>query len=666
MGSSCHRDIPMIIRPSCSTRQKRQMILVGTLSCLLQGAEPEAPKDLLELMNTPIQVSSTLPESMLSTPSTVTVLERGFIARYNFETLADLLNTVPGFEVLRSNISQGIPTSRSILQEHYATKVLFLIDGIPVWDAITGAAQTALWRIDPRDVERVEVLRGPASVLYGSNAYTGTVNIVLRRTWNQEGEIRTSVGTRGSRQTGGRASGSTGDLQFAFSANTQDLKGPTYLFSGENGASAPFQNTLATRSGILRLDYGGHALLLSSFRHSEPAFGATMTVERGLGRDCPEYGHLAAYTYSGSYGPVGLQARAAWDKSVRETHRTNEAEVDLWDGSRRTLDVKVNWRASGTLDLEMGGNYEDRRSGSDTLHRVFTPSGLQTSSFGMENRSVQERSCFFQGHYQSGALTLLMGTRFTQNALAGSNLSSRATLVWKLDDRNAIKAIAGESFRAPTLFEVYALVPGVISGNPDLRAEKASSLELAYVGSFGEVLLQTLLYHAWYRGTIERVSPTGSSEFTYINGQSFEATALEAELKWQGSERWRGCANLDWRLGSTQGGQQATGYYNFKYPPRYHLRSGFSYTTEGFHASVMASLTGACEGALERIPAQWTGTASAGYAHHFGRTRMDHTLSIRNMNDRLLVYPDYSRRAVNAIPQDDLGRRVSYTLKLEL
>ncbi|MBP1627881.1 MAG: TonB-dependent receptor [Holophagaceae bacterium] len=652
---------------SVSSRRNGRALLLALTSLALKGTDPEVPADLLALMATPIQVSSTRPESMLTTPSTVTILERGFIARYNFETLADLLNTVPGLEVLRGNISQGIPTSRGILQEHYATKVLFLIDGIPVWDAITGTAQTALWRIDPRDVERVEVLRGPASVLYGSNAYTGAVNIVLRRAWNEEGEARFSAGTLGSRQGGGRLGGSNGELQYVFAASTQDLKGPSYLFSGEDGVATPFRNTLSTRSGLLRLDYGSHSLLMSSFRHTEPVMGATMTVARGLGRDGPEYGHLVAYTYSESFGPVGLQARAAWDKTVRETHRSPDAELDRWDGSRRTLNVKLNWRTSSTLALELGGDYEDRRSGSDTLHTDFGPSGPLTSSFGMEDRSVQERSCFLQGHYQSGAFTMLMGTRFTQNALAGSNLSSRATAVWTLNDRHALKAIAGESFRAPTLFEVYAAVPGVITGNPGLLPEKASSLELAYVGTFKDLLLQTLLYRAWYRDTIQRVSPADSGAFTYINGQTFQSTALEIELKWQGSERWRGMVNLDWLLGTIRGDQtgSTSGFSNFNYPPKYHIRSGLSYTTDGLHASALASLTGACKGPFARIPSQWTGSLSAGYSHPFGRVRMDHTLSFRNANDRLLVYPDYARRAVNAIPQDDLGRRGSYTLKVE-
>ena len=118
---------------------------------------------LESLLNTPVEISSKTAETIFQTTSTVSVIDQETIRRYNFRSVAEAVGTLAGFDVLRTHIMRDVPTSRGILEEHYANKVLVMINGVAQWSAVTGEAN--LDRVDINDVERIEVLKGPASVL---------------------------------------------------------------------------------------------------------------------------------------------------------------------------------------------------------------------------------------------------------------------------------------------------------------------------------------------------------------------------------------------------------------------------------------------------------------------------------------------------------------------
>ena len=122
-----------------------------------------------DLLNTTIDVGTGRSTSIYDAPSTVTIIDRDMIEKFHFRTLSDALSTVAGISILRTTSRQEVITARGILQDHYPNKVLFLLDGVPSWNPTTNE-MGSLNRVDIADVERVEVLRGPASVVYGTNA----------------------------------------------------------------------------------------------------------------------------------------------------------------------------------------------------------------------------------------------------------------------------------------------------------------------------------------------------------------------------------------------------------------------------------------------------------------------------------------------------------------
>src|SRR5687768_9811427 len=128
----------------------------------------------------------------LTRHTNVVTIDRAMLERWQITSVSEALRLAAGFDTVRTYFKQDVATARGILQEHYANDVLLMIDGIPTWLASTGEGN--LDRIDVGEIERIEVIRGPASVRFGTNAYAGAINIVLRHPDAEEVEGRITAG----------------------------------------------------------------------------------------------------------------------------------------------------------------------------------------------------------------------------------------------------------------------------------------------------------------------------------------------------------------------------------------------------------------------------------------------------------------------------------------
>src|SRR5690349_14538737 len=155
----------------------RRIVLLLALACAAAGAQPlPAPAPLEPVFVT----ASRTPQPLLDLVADVTVIDADEIARSGPEGIAALLSRQPGVEITRN----GGPGSTSgvFLRGANSTQTLVLIDGMRVASASSGA--TALEAIPPEQIERIEILRGPASSLYGADAIGGVIQVFTKRSAN--------------------------------------------------------------------------------------------------------------------------------------------------------------------------------------------------------------------------------------------------------------------------------------------------------------------------------------------------------------------------------------------------------------------------------------------------------------------------------------------------
>lgn len=175
------------------------LIMISSLICkdaFAQDVEALFNLTFDELLEQQVSISSRDAVSLDASPSTVTLFTRQMLDRLAVANLYDLLNYVPGFQVTRGDWVGAVPKEHArgvYLDNGY---VLFMVDGQRVNEISFGKASVYMPFIPLSIAERVEVIRGPGSALYGSNAFMGVVNLITRKEGNM---LMPRLGSRGSR-----------------------------------------------------------------------------------------------------------------------------------------------------------------------------------------------------------------------------------------------------------------------------------------------------------------------------------------------------------------------------------------------------------------------------------------------------------------------------------
>ncbi|MBW2023119.1 MAG: TonB-dependent receptor, partial [Deltaproteobacteria bacterium] len=168
------------------------LLLMGLLPCQAEEADEGAHEKVIPLEK--IVVTATKTEKTLEdVPGSVTVIDKEEMKKKNIETVDDVLNSLSGLFVKRSKRLMDSTTSvrmRGFAGDEYT---LVLIDGQPLNDAYTGGVEWGALPVE--NIERIEVIRGPASALYGGNAMGGVINIITKTPQKLELEASGGYGT---------------------------------------------------------------------------------------------------------------------------------------------------------------------------------------------------------------------------------------------------------------------------------------------------------------------------------------------------------------------------------------------------------------------------------------------------------------------------------------
>jgi outer membrane cobalamin receptor len=606
---------------------------------------------LEDLLSAKISVSSTKGETILESSSVVTVIDRKTIEQHGYRTVEEALQSVAGITVMRSYLLQGMVTSRGVLQDLYANKNLVLINNVPAWHAVTG--ESRIERVGINDVERIEVLKGPASVLYGSQAYTSAINIVTRSAKPGTKSADATIGTRG--ESGSFRMAANSGLEFTAGVNRDLGQRINYNFLDENGTTGVVRDYADAFDTTMQVKYKGNTILLNAYDSKMSSFGSAPAFRLGANTPHLLNGLLTSYQFDHTYAAkLSVLGRAFYDSEYREFSRDNiDAVYAPIDGYRSGATVRANYAATRQVNVEVGTDYEYRKTREATSRNRLTGAMLD----GFTNKGETETSVFSQLDWKPGRWRLVGGTRYTNNSLFGGNVSSRGTIGYRLSHNDAVKFIAGQSYRSPSLFEMYTATPN-ISGNLDLKPETSDSIELVYQHAQGGFYTQVGGYWAKYDHKIFRQkgvpppnAPNPNAPAFYINGTPFNGTGIEAETKYT-TDRWGTYfANVDFVSG-TSGDlvvEQPGSYlnYNFRYVPNYSVKAGAARQWGPIGASASIDHSGGTEAAFGPID-PWTDVqVNVWFEYPIKGVILRHTLSGRNVLDSNIAFPEYSRRRAN-------------------
>jgi len=230
-----------------SVKEKLKIFYAGLLISTiffstLQAEEIESLTDLSieDLMNIEVTTASKKSEKISDAPGVMTVITEQDIKNFGAQNLLDVLHLAPGFQAISSHLwVNNVVSLRGDLLTHLNVHVLILLNGRPMRESLTGGVNFPVFTAFPIEmIDRIEIIRGPGSVLYGTNAFAGVINIITKiPSKGSEMSLSLGGGSFGSaRQTA--SAGYAGD-DFSFIAGFQGFQEKGWNFSAATVHPSP-------------------------------------------------------------------------------------------------------------------------------------------------------------------------------------------------------------------------------------------------------------------------------------------------------------------------------------------------------------------------------------------------------------------------------------------
>ncbi len=465
--------------------------------------------------------------------SSVTVIERVDIERSQARTLDELLVGVEGVAIARQG-GIGQPTS-VYLRGGESDHVLWLIDGVRVGSVTTGIP--ALQDLPLDTVERIEIVRGPRSSLYGADAMGGVVQIFTRRGGDAGRALRVTAGSNGTRQIAGSAGlgDETGwlDLQVAH-FETDGVNACLGLpFPPGGGCFTrepdrdPYRNTSVNLGGGLRFAGGGTLEAYAQRAEARVSFDSSFLNQSDLVNEAAGLKWVIEPT--GNWRSTLTAGRSA-DEST--SFRSGGSLTSVFNSSRDSLSWQ-NELQLGSSELMLGADFLRDRVQSDVR---------------FDRRSRDNRAAFAQYALGFGAQSLALAARIDDNEQFGANATGSLAWGWRSTAGLQAYASFGSAFKAPSFNELY--YPGF--SNPRLDPERGRTLEAG--------LKQRLPWGRWsvsaYRSQVDDLIAFDVATFKPQNISRAVLRGLEGSVQWRHGA-WRLEQTLGW-LSAEDAGRSAT------------------------------------------------------------------------------------------------------------
>jgi len=451
-------------RPDARLRRPRRGPLVTCVIAAMFVASSASAEDdpelaaLLAMLDEETEIATKSRMNSDFVPGMVTVLDGGKLAALGFRTVGEALVMVPGVQATQDAFGTATSTVRGIPFPFNSGGIQVLLNGVAIGREDAGSNGSALL-LPIAQIERLEFIRGPGSVLYGDFAFQGLLNIITRHSGRL---LQVETDSHGSRSANVLVGGDIGEWQLSGvlgALDSHDAILPTPRSGEERRHNAVLA---ATRE---RLSLQLHALQrdLDALRGGPPN-------ERGF----DESSWSAALRYD---QPVA----DALDARVRLQYLDTDIAANVSDFAGRQLrgSVEIEWAGWSRQQWLFG--VEASRGRVDRARFMRPPPPGQPGPptwVDVDPQTRRVHSLFLQDQIElMPALRATLGLRYDDNSEIGERVTPRASLVWQPAEQHLLKLQYAEGYRPPTFFERYT--DGPVPNMLDFEVN--ATTELSYI-----------------------------------------------------------------------------------------------------------------------------------------------------------------------------------------
>lgn len=511
-------------------------------------------EEAMLLGETPIVYSAAKYEQKINeAPASVTLITADQIRKYGYRSLHQVLQSVPGFFISNDRFYDYLGIRGFNRPADFNSRFLLLVDGHRLNDAMFDQAPIGTDSpIDVDLIERVEVVRGPSSSLYGTNAFLGVINVITKRG-------RDIKGVEGSWENSSYTS-NKGRLTYGqkLSNGLEFIASGSYFYSvGHENLFYPEFNTPATNNGIAhrmdqdtfqnffaKVSYGDFTLQGGYVGRKKAiptaAFGTIFNNGRDAAVDRRSYVDLK---YQHEFvNRLTVKGRLYYDNyyfrddylliAVPLPPAQDIAAATEQVGGELTLVKRLFEKHKVTLGGEFRSQFRMDQSNTGPLPPL---------TYLIDNRKSNIGAVYFQDEFAiTDRLILNAGFRYDHYSTFGGTVNPRAGLIYTWRDTTA-KLLYGRAFRAPNPFQQFNIVSNASKPNPDLKPEIINTYELVLEQYLGHHLRGSAsAYYYEIDKLIDQVLDPSDGLLIYQNANKINAKGFELTVEGKWPSGWDG------------------------------------------------------------------------------------------------------------------------------
>lgn len=490
-----------------------------------------------------VLTASRLAQPLMDTPNAITVLERDLIEASGYHNISDLFRLIPGMYVGQAkgwfhNVSHT-------LADEYARRMQVLVDGASVYLPSIGGVRWDALPLSIDDIERIEVVRGSNAATFGSNSFTGVINIITRHPEDVDGKmLHVTTGDHGHREGWFRWAGLSESASHRLTVGHREDGGFGGQYDDERS------RILNYRSNI---ELPGRQVLDVQMGYLDGTRGAGSSSKP---EDQPREGDVTSYSAQVDYRrPLSGTSEILAKMYFNHLETLDTVPVALFGATHYRVDLQSQrWHAEMQLNQDHGAGVRSSLGGFVRGDSVSSEHYFATA----EDLSAGSRGVFGHLEWRLAPTWLLnAGTFWEDYDLVGARWSPRISLNWQPSPRHTVRMGVSQAYRNPVLFEtdadwrltlLAANGASVVTSNPYVLAsggvapEEILSGEISYMGVWPEkgVSVDARLFREHLTHFISAECPTGadctglspSTPRDFFNIGDTWQEGMEFQLKW--------------------------------------------------------------------------------------------------------------------------------------
>lgn len=619
---------------------------------------------LEEIMDIKIITAGKKEERVADIPASAVIITRRDIETYGYLTLEEILENVPGMFVIDDLAPYRKTFGVRGFYAGYPRNIIFLVNGVSQADGVFDYNVMSNFNIPVSAIDKIEVVRGPMSVMYGQGAFFGAINIITNDSDDDTSLAEVSYGNM-TRNAAAKAKGSNGDFSFSISAGASDSDGPGHSLgrmvsdipslasSGITAANSNTDGKLERKSGNFIFS-GKYKGLYGDFSYNDstdeafvyrPSVTDGTQYERKMAKLSLGYEHQVTdkIKLNGNMSYHNFSFLLDWDVTapwfIGNDAGTTSGNSDVYE-----FEVDAFWDVSDDIDLTAGLYYklyhDTTFEADNALFNIFydhyteddinvmaaftqinyTPVEKLSLVGGLRAEKMDDYTIVFDDEPGTANHTVTKSIYDDDDV----DLISSLAVIYSFNDKNVLKFLYGEAIARPSFFQNRDQFE---DGNPKLESEEIQTVELNYITTaLPRITVNFSIFHNVLDKLIVRTvqqSPTGTLYEYNTNGGELVTNGAELTVRAKPFEK----LFAEFSLTYQNTGDERPGFENIDVAYSPHLL-GYAKLSYQITDDITFALTGTY---VDEMETEWDETLNNGAGGRIGHGVDDHFLLGANL-----------------------------------